>query len=140
MILRELGILAMFKLLFDLYLVIIWLFNLFFKCDGEEAHVLFKILCKLDVSGFWIDYIYWWLCILDTCYLLILLSAWIVSVLDIISGCDYDIILFPTFFSQLLCSIEGEMCILFANVLILLFYISFNIEYFSNIMESFLAL
>ena len=35
--------------------------------------------------------------ILDSCDLLILLSAWIVSTLDIIGDCD--IILFPTFFS-----------------------------------------
>ena len=89
----------MFKYLFDLHMVIIWLFNLFFKCDVYEAQLLFKILCKLDVSGFLINNIFWWLSILDSCDILILLSAWIVCVLDITGGCDCDIILFPSFFS-----------------------------------------
>ena len=96
MILREFGILAMFKLLFDLDLLIEGQFNLFLKCDGEEAHLLFKVLCEMDVSEFWMDI---WLYILDSCELLILLSVWIVYVLYIIGGCDCDIILFPTFFS-----------------------------------------
>ena len=52
MILREFGILAMFKLLFDLDLLIEGQFNLFLKCDGEEAHLLFKVLCEMDVSEF----------------------------------------------------------------------------------------
>ena len=77
----------------------IWLFNLFFKYDGEEAQLLFQVLCTLDVSGFWVDKIFWWLYILDSSDLLILLSAWIVSVLDIIGDCDCDIKLFPTFLS-----------------------------------------
>ena len=97
MILRELGILDMFKLLFDLDLVIILLFNLFFKCDVAKAQLLFKILCNWMFPGFELI-IFWWLYILDSCDLLILLFAWILYVLDIIGDCDCDITLFPTFF------------------------------------------
>ena len=120
--------------------MIIGLFNLFFKCDSEESRLWFKSLFKMNITGFWIDKISWWLFILDSWELLISLCVWIVSILDIIGGCDFDIILFPIFFSKLLFNIKGGLFILFVKVLILLIFISLNVGYLSDLMELFFAL
>ena len=62
----EFWVLSTLKLWFNLDWVIIGLFTLFFKCDGEESHLLFKILFKIDSSGFWIDNVSRWLFMLDS--------------------------------------------------------------------------